>query len=164
MKIEHLEDRVKEYTASIETVVEKKSLWDTQVKSLIRTTLNKVVQQYDIGWAVQELDWMLSNQAINLSFHSFPSSAQAKTDRCPSYNFIPGGALIFTESYSGDVYVFITFPQADLPGDENGTKEIGLFHPQDITEKLILEKVDVFLKEMTEWELPTITSRMGFQR
>nr|AWJ66233.1 hypothetical protein [uncultured bacterium] len=163
MKIEHLEDRVNEYTTSIEAVVVKKELWDPQVKDMLRATLKKVIDRYDIGWRIQELDWLYNNDAINITFEAFPNALLSKTDQCPRYNFIPGGALVFTQSYNGDIYVFITFPQAENMTNGNNPKDLGFYHPKDITEKLIFEKVDEFLKEMTNWELPAVKNKVGFQ-
>ena len=68
MKIEHLEEHIEDYKISIKTVVDKKTLWQTKTKSLIITTLNSVCKRYDIGWKVQELNWIapIKFQLINL--------------------------------------------------------------------------------------------------
>ena len=42
------------------------------------------------------------------------------TNRIPAFQFIPGGALVFSQTYSGDVYVFVLFPEIDgMPLDNN---------------------------------------------
>lgn len=38
MKLEHLEERVNDYQSSIETVVDKRVLWNTKIKDLIQRT------------------------------------------------------------------------------------------------------------------------------
>ena len=53
---------------------------------------------------------MNTNEAVNITFDSFPPELIKKTNQIPSYQFIQGGALIFSQSYSGDVYVFILYP------------------------------------------------------
>ena len=162
MKAEHLKDRINDYKISIETVVEKKILWKTKTKNLILTTLNSIVEQYDIGWRVQELNWMHSNEAINITFDSFPQELIEKTNLIPSYQFIQGGALVFSESYSGDVYTFILFPIVENIPHENSSVDIGIHTPNQITKKLIIEKVDEFLKEMIKWDLPALKNKVGF--
>ena len=72
MKIEHLEECVNDYKASIKTVVEKKILWETKTRNLLLKTLNDIVKQYNIGWRVQELSWINTNEAVNITFESFP--------------------------------------------------------------------------------------------
>ena len=164
MNVEHLAERVKDYTTSLEMVVDKKTLWNNRTKQLLLKTLGKIVGSYDIGWRVQELSWINYNEAVNITFDSFPPSLIQKTNLIPSYQFIQGGALVFSQSYSGDVYVFIVFPQPDNMTLDPSTMEFGMFQPQDINEKMIIEKVDEFLKEMINWEVPELKrSKVGFQ-
>jgi len=162
MKVEHLKERINDYKISIETVVEKKILWKAKTKNLILTTLNSIVEHYDIGWRVQELNWMQSNEAINITFDSFPPELIEKTNLIPSYQFIQGGALVFSESYSGDVYIFILFPIVENVPHEAGSIELGIHTPKQITKKLIIEKVEEFLKEMIKWDLPALKNKVGF--
>lgn len=161
MKILHLNERVIDYKESIKTVVEKKKLWETETKKLIVDTLNQVVEKYAIGWIVQELNWINNNEAVNITFNSFPAELMDCTNQIPSYQFIQGGTLVFTESYSGDVYIFIMFPFVEQL--DNTSLELGFYTPQEITERLIIEKVDEFLKEMIKWEVPTYKNSMGFR-
>ena len=164
MDIEHLSERVLDYSKSIETVVDKKTIWGSQTKKLLMDTLTKIVEKYDIGWRVQELSWINYNEAVNITFDSFPPALIEKTNLIPSYQFVQGGALVFSQSYSGDVYVFIVFPQLDNAMLDPNKVEYGMFQPKDITEKLIIQKVDVFLKEMIDWEVPEIKkTKVGFQ-
>jgi hypothetical protein len=106
MKIEHLEERVNDYKGSIKTVVDKKTLWETNTKQLIIDTLKNTAKHYNIGWKVQELNWIYNNEAVNITFDSFPSELIDCTNEIPTYQIIQGGALVFTQSYSGDVYIF----------------------------------------------------------
>jgi hypothetical protein len=162
MKIEHLEERIADYKTSIEIVVEKKTLWKTMLKGLIKDTFNTIVGRYDIGWKVQELSWIYTNEAVNISFDSFPPELIDCTNRVPAYQFIPGGSLVFSQTYNGDVAVFILFPYIESKPAEGDMLELGTFNPGDITEKFIVEKVDEFLKEMIRWELPNKKNKVGY--
>jgi len=162
MKIEHLEGHVNDYKNSIKTVVDKKTLWQTKIKSLITNSLTKVCKQYDIGWKVQELSWIGSNEAVNITFDSFPRELIDCTNQIPAYQFIQGGALVFSQSYSGDVHVIILFPFIEQIPLEDSTLDLGIYNPKDISEKLIIEQVDIFLKEMIKWEVPTIKNKLGY--
>ena len=163
MKIEHLEERINDYKISIKTVVEKKILWETKTRNLLLKTLKSIVKKYDIGWRVQELSWINTNEAINITFDSFPPDLIDKTNLIPTFQFIQGGALVFSQSYSGDVNVFILYPIVKNIIDNTSESELTLYTPQDITEKVIIEEVDEFLKEMINWEVPTIKSKVGFR-
>lgn len=163
MKIEHLEERVNDYKESIKTVVDKKTLWESKSKKLIIRTLNKVAKSYNIGWRVQELNWIYNNEAINITFDSFPKDLIDCTNKIPTYQFIQGGALVFSQSYSGDVYVLALFPYVEQLQVENSSLDLGVYNPEEITEKLVIEKVDEFLKEMIKWEVPSYRTKLGFQ-
>ncbi len=162
MKIEHLEERVMDYNASIEKVVEKKTLWNTTTKPLLLKTLNAIVAKYKVGWKVQELNWIHNNEAVNITFDSFPETLMDCTNRIPAYQFIPGGSLVFSQTYSGDVYIFVLFPELNGMPSEKGVVEMGLVNPSEVIEKNIVEKVDGFLKEMIQWELPNRRTKVGY--
>ncbi|MCD2259603.1 hypothetical protein [Psychroserpens luteolus] len=162
MKIEHLEERVIDYKNSIKTVVDKKILWETKTKALISNTLKAICKQYDIGWKVQELKWIGTNEAVNITFDSFPKELIDCTNQIPAYQFIIGGALVFSQSYTGDVHTFILFPYLEQIPLESSSVELETYNPTDISEKLIVEKVDEFLKEMIKWEVPTTKNKLGY--
>jgi hypothetical protein len=163
MKIEHLEERVNDYKNSIETVIQKKIFWQEKTKTILTNTLNDVTSKYAIGWTVQELNWIQSNEAINITFDAFPAEFMEQTNKIPSYQFIQGGTLVFTQSYNGDVQVILLFPIVENTTPETSSMELGIYNPKEINEKLIIEKVDEFLKEMTLWEVPNIKNKLGFQ-
>jgi len=162
MKIEHLEEHINDYKTSIESVVEKKILWETKTKTLIAKLLIRIAETYNLGWQVQELNWIGNNEAVNITFDSFPPDLIEKTNQIPSFQFIQGGALVFSQSYSGDIYVFILYPIVTEVAPDNSSMDLGVYNPKAINEKLVVEKVDEFLKEMIKWELPTFRSKLGY--
>lgn len=162
MKIDHLEERVADYKSSIEKVVEKKKMWNTTTKPLLLKTLTAIAVKYEIGWKVQELNWIHNNEAVNITFDSFPLELINCTNQVPDYQFIPGGALVFSQTYSGDVYIFVMFPEIDRIASEKGVVEMGLVTPSELTERNIVERVNAFLKEMINWELPNKRSKLGY--
>ncbi|HWR93951.1 MAG TPA: hypothetical protein VN192_01985 [Flavobacterium sp.] len=163
MKLEYLNDRIKDYKNSIETVVQKKIYWKEHARIVLLNTLKAIASKYAIGWTVQELNWIQSNEAINISFDSFPPELLDQTNKIPSYQFIQGAALVFTQTYNGDVLVIILFPLVDNTTPENSSLELGNYNPKDINEKLVIEKVDEFLKEIIQWEIPNKRNKLGFQ-
>ncbi|HSJ11317.1 MAG TPA: hypothetical protein VK916_01455 [Gillisia sp.] len=164
MKIEHIEERVNEYRNSIKTVVEKRILWNTQVKILITEVLKKAEETYNIGWRVQELNWVHTNEAVNITFDSFPPDLIEKTNLIPAYQFLKGGSLIFSQLYNGDIEIFVLFPVMENWNDfDKDMEELGTYPPAEINEKLVVEKLDEFLKEMIRWEVPLIKTKLGYK-
>ena len=163
MKIEHLNEHIKDYKISIEIVIQKKIYWQENTKAILLKTLNEITSKYAIGWTVQQLNWIQSNEAVNITFDSFPPDLMEQTNKIMSYQFIQGGSLVFTQSYNGDVQVIILFPIVENTTLENSSLELGIYNPKEINEKLIIEKVDEFLKEMIAWEVPNVRKKLGFQ-
>jgi len=115
-----------------------------------------------LGWNVQQLQWLQSSEAVNITFDSFPSELVDCTNLIPAFQFTAGGALVFSQSHNGDVFIFILYPEnPQVPVEEN-LMELGNFVPQEVTEKLIVEKVDEFLKEIIKWEIPSLKKKLGF--
>ena len=164
MKIEHLDERVNEYKTSIHSVVDKRIQWETEVKALIDKVLSEAEKTYEIGWKVQRLSWIHTNEAINITFDSFPPELIEKTNQIPTYQFLQGGALVFSQMYNGDIEIFTVFPIPEnwMPV-ENDIVEMGIYAPAAITEKLVVEKIDEFLKEMIKWEVPILKNKVGFK-
>ena len=163
MKIAHLDERIKDYKKSIDAVVQKKIHWKSHTRAILLKTLNNIMNKYDIGWRVQELNWIHSNEAVNITFDSFPPELIEKTNQIPSYQFIKGRALVFYQGYDGDVHVIILFPFIDNLIIEDSSMDLGIYNPNEINEKFIIEKVDEFLKEMIKWEVPNIQNKLGFK-
>jgi len=162
MRIDHLNDRVVDYMTSIETVVEKKTYWEENTKPLLLDTLHEIVNAFKLGWKVQELDWIHNDGAINITFDSFPEDLVDCTSKIPTFQFIPGAALVFSQSYNGQVFIFVLYPQVETEQVDTDIVKLGTFTPQEITKKLIIEKVDVFLKEMINWEVPSLKKKLGY--
>lgn len=162
MTIDHLEERVKDYNLSLEKVLHKKLVWRSTTKQLLVATLEEIRSRYAIGWKVQQLSWMLYNESVNLTLNSLPDHLLNKAREADDGEFIKGGALVFSQMHNGDVSVFVLFPVADMAVSESGTSDMGTFPPEEITEKLIIEKVDEFLKEMIKWEIPQPHYKIGF--
>ncbi|MCF4102725.1 hypothetical protein L1I30_13690 [Gillisia sp. M10.2A] len=163
MKIEYLEERINEYKASIQIVIEKRILWNLEKKPLILKVLKDAEESYKIGWRVQELKWVHINEAVNITFDTFPPDLIEKTNQIPTYQFIQGGSLIFTQMHNGDINVFVIFPFVEnLAHEEDDVVDLGTYPPHSITEKLVVEMIDEFLKEIIKWEVPIIKRKLGF--
>jgi hypothetical protein len=156
MKIEHLEERITDYKLSIKTVVDKKTKWKEHTKPFLLNTLTAIVEKYAIGWKVQELNWIHNSEAINISFESFPEELMDCTNQIPEFQFISGGALVFSQTYSGDVFVIVLFPEVDASQKKTDISSMAVLEPNAdgfrnylktkydfSTEKLLVDKAQL---------------------
>jgi len=162
MKQKVLDKSINEYVQSLEKVLEKRKLWkEFSLPSLLKT-LQGICESHDIGWTVQELNWLWNNKAVNLSIERLPSSMAEKWDIRSDFEFVRGAALVFSQKYNGDVAVFIIYPEVAEPEAENETKELGSYHPGELNSEFITEKVCDFLEAVILWEGNILKQRVGF--
>lgn len=157
-----LKKSVSDYVNSLEKVLEKRKQWRDFTLPLLLKTLNEIQADFDIGWTVQQLDWLMNNSAINITFNTFPASMIEKMNGASDFEFIKGAALVFSQKYNGDIAVFIVYP-ADLePITEGDINEIGSFNPNEINENFITNKVAHFLDKIIIQEENVLRRKVGF--
>ena len=108
-----LNKSVSDYVNSLEKVLEKRKQWRDFTLPLLIKTLNEIQDNFKIGWTVQQLEWLMNNSAINITFNTFPTALIDKLNGSTDFEFIKGAALVFSQKYNGDISVFIIYP-ADL--------------------------------------------------
>jgi hypothetical protein len=162
METNILNKSVSDYVNSLEKVFEKRKQWRELTLPLLLKTLNDIQVNFNIGWQVQQLDWLMNNSAINITFNTFPTSLIEKLNGADDFEFIKGAALVFSQKYNGDISVFIIYP-ADLePITEGDINEIGSFNPNEINENFITNKVAYFLDKIIIQEENVLRRKVGF--
>jgi hypothetical protein len=157
-----LNKSVDDYLNSLEKVIQKRKLWKAVTCPLILRTLKEIQENYNIGWCIQELDWLLTNKAVNLTFETFPPVLSEKLTDLNDFEFLKGAALVFSQKYNGDIYVFILYPDLAESNAETDLKELGTYDPDRINEDFVMEKVIDFLEEIIVWEGSVIKRKVGF--
>lgn len=74
-----------------------------------------------------------------------------------------GGYLSYSQVFNGKILVGISYPYVEDLQDATPNKGLALLDPSEITEEMILEHVDTFLREITEAE-KTISMSDQLQR
>ena len=162
MKSKPLEKSVSDYVTSLEKVLEKRQIWKEQTRPQLREALGRICTRFEIGWKVQELDWLWNNKAVNLMFDTVPKILQEKAGGMKDFDFVKGTALVFSQKYNGDISVLILYPEVGDPSSDSDFKELGTFHPDKINEEFVEEKVSDFLEEIMVWEESIMRHRVGF--
>lgn len=157
-----LNKSVSDYLNSLEKVFEKRKQWTETTLPLLFKTLNEIQVTHKIGWKVQQLDWLMNNSAINITFDSFPESMFDQLDGATDFEFIKGAALVFSQKYNGDISVFIIFPPELEPVSETDISELGSFNPNEINENFITNKVSYFLDKIIIREENLLRRKVGF--
>ena len=61
-----------------------------------------------------------------------------KTNKIPTYQFLQGGSLVFSQMYNGDIEILVLFPALENSASfDNDMVELDIYEPKEINEKLI---------------------------
>ena len=162
MKSKPLDQSVADYLSSLEKVLEKRSLWNEKTLPMLKESLEAICDRHEIGWKVQELDWLWNNKAVNLMFESVPKALVKKAGGIRGFEFVKGAALVFSQKYNGDISVLILYPEVGDVASEKEFNDLGTYHPETIDNLLIEKKVSEFLDEIMVWEENIIRPKVGF--
>jgi hypothetical protein len=162
MKSKPLEKSVSDYVNSLEKVLEKRRMWNEQTRPLLKGALDSLCARYEIGWKVQELDWLWNNKAVNLMLESVPKVLSEKAGGIRDFEFIKGTALVFSQKYNGDISVLVLYPEVGDASNDSDFKELGTYHPGSVNESFVEEKVSDFLEEIMVWEENIIKHKVGY--
>lgn len=132
-------------------------------KTRIINVLNFILKEYDFQWTVQILEELQNLQTVNIKFNSRNSkivevknSSDGKETTKAYFKY--GGYLAFMQTYNSQVAVLLKYPHIEEWVDEMESKQLGWYDPEEITNNLILEKVNIFLEEMIKWENHSFTN------
>jgi hypothetical protein len=162
MEKNELNKPVSDYVNSLEKVLEKRKQWTEFTLPLLLKTLGDIQENYQIGWRVQQLNWLSNNNAVNITFESFPKSIAEKLDGSGDFTFFKGAALVFSQKYNGDISVFIIYPALPDPVPEEDITEIGSYNPNEFNENFIINKVADFLEKIIVREDNVFRHKVGF--
>jgi len=157
-----LNKSVNDYVNSLEKVVEKRKLWNEFTLPLLLKTLTEIQNKFEIGWKVQQLDWLMNSNAVNITFQTFPKSLISTLNGSTDFEFVKGASLVFSQKYNGDISVFIIYPEVLEPLPEGELNEIGSFNPNEFNENFITNKVALFLDKIIVREENLLKRKVGF--
>lgn len=162
MKSKSLDKSVTDYVKSLEKVLEKRKMWNESTQAVLKESLSKIILTYDIGWKVQELDWLWNNPSVNLMFETVPGALIEKAEFIEDFEFLKGTALVFSQKYNGDISVLIIYPEVGDSASASEFKELGSYHPKIVDESFVEQKVSDFLEEIMIWEESILKHKVGY--
>lgn len=121
--------------------------WLDETKPFLQKTLKTISSNTNTNWYVQTVDHVKNLENVNLQFFS---TVEVK-DGQKEYR-TKGGALIFAQSFNGEIYVIITYPYVEEWITQREAEVITTVTPEDITEDFVCLQVEKFLDEMIKWQ------------
>lgn len=162
MENKALTKSVNDYVHFLEKVLEKRRQWKEITLPLLLKTLNEIRDSHEIGWKIQQLDWLYNSNAVNITFDNFPKSLIERGYRSADFEFIKGSSLVFSQKYNGDIAVFILYSEVTEPVSDNNINETKTYSPFEFNENFIINKVTHFLEKIIIKEENFAKRKVGF--
>ncbi len=160
--MERILENIEQYKSALSKTEENRAYWANVSKALIFDVLTKVQSAADLDWQVKKAETVKNLEAVSISFNKRPSGIVEVTPTAEKDTLKHGGALIFTQSYNGQVFIIHTYPYVEHWVGQTENKLIDKVDPVQIDEDYILRHVAQFLQEMSQWENSAARAHIGF--
>ncbi|MEO2071855.1 MAG: hypothetical protein ABGW99_11030 [Zunongwangia sp.] len=147
MKLEDLKKSVQKYENSLEKIKINRECWQTTTKPLLIKTLGIIKDTYSLDCSIQVLDQIKNLEGVNLTFDESSSGIISNEGNSSKLYIKFPGTIVFSLIVNGNVIVNIVYPFIEDLVSEKSYKSLGIYSPEVITEKFILEKCPIFWKK-----------------
>lgn len=103
-------EKITAYQTALDDIQKRRHIWNETVKDLIFNTLTSVKNIKDLDWSVQKVELVNNLQTVNLIFKKSYSGITQVSDNGSEDYLKYGAGLFFSQSYNGNIFVFIEFP------------------------------------------------------
>ena len=156
--MENLRKLADELIAIYEEVDQRRLYWSETLKPHLVKTFKHVKKGLDLNLKVRINDDIKNLESVRLTFGYLNSGLLIEPKKSmqgvpPMVLVKKGGDLAYSQIANGKISTYIHFPYIEgVFGDPERIMEIGVFLPDEIDQKLIMEHIEVFLGQIVKWE------------
>jgi hypothetical protein len=157
-RFEKINEKVVELKNVLDEINSKRMYWEAETKPKLINLITFIKQNSMLKCNLQVFDEGKRNsESIQLVIPPYPSGVFKVTEGedgvTASRELIKEEAYIaFSQSYNGDIAIFMELPYINHLIEEGNQIFIGLFEPQVIDDAFILDKILDFLDRIILWE------------
>jgi len=151
-QLDELQETAKEYQKAITAIKVRRNDWKKSIQKLIKRTLTQISKKVKLPWSVGDYIHKKNLESIYLSFENSSSGITKLSEEGQGELIKYGGYLCYSQASNGKIHVWIGFPMIEKIKDVEEKKVVALLPPMEINSEIILTQVQVFLKEMIQWE------------
>lgn len=146
--------KANDYKKILDNTLAYRAKWDKDMKPLIMKTLKEILKQTGIKANINEQDNIENLEAIVLDLGRSASGISENLENTDIKRAMikSNGALIYQQLFNGKVMIMTVSPYIEGYGDPKPPKPLEILRPSELTAAFIIRHVEVFLKEITEWE------------
>jgi hypothetical protein len=146
--------KANEYKKILENTKAYRKHWPEKMKPLILKTLKEIIKQTGINANLDVQDNIENLEAVVLDLGRSASGISENLENTDIKRAMVknNGALIYQQLFNGKVMIMTVSPYIEGYGEPKPPKPLEILRPDELTEPFIIRHVEVFLKEITEWE------------
>jgi predicted ATP-dependent Lon-type protease len=149
-----LVSKVNAYSTVLDNTIKYRSEWHANIKPFIKEVLVKIMDQTKLKGEVKIQDKMENLESILLDLGRTSSgiSENLEDSGVKRTMIKTNGALIYQQLFNGKIMVMIISPMIEGYGEAKSPKTVEILRPEELTEALIINHVEMLLKDIIAWE------------
>ncbi|MEE9437885.1 MAG: hypothetical protein V3V14_02725 [Saprospiraceae bacterium] len=149
-----LVSKATKYKTVLKNTEDYRKKWPKKMKPLIIKTLKDILKQTEIKAKIEEQDKIENLEAIILDLGRSASGISENLEATDIKRAMikNNGALIYQQLFNGKVMIMTMAPYIEGYGEAKPPKPLEILRPEELTHSFIIRHVELFLKEITEWE------------
>lgn len=149
-----LVSKANDYKQILENTQDYRKKWGKKMKPTILKTLKEILKQTEIKGTVDVQDNIENLEAVVLNLGRSASGIRENLENTDIKRAMikSNGALIYQQLFNGKVMIMTVSPYIEGYGEPKPPKPLEILRPEELSEGFIIRHVEVFLKEITEWE------------
>lgn len=146
--------KANEYKKILENTVEYRKKWEPELKPLIKSTLQEILDQTGIEGKINNQDNINNLESVVLDLGRSASGISENLENTDIKRAMikNNGALIYQQLFNGKVMVMVMSPFIEGYGEPKPPRPLEILRPEELTSGFIIRHAEIFLKEITEWE------------
>ncbi len=149
----NLKTKVTSYNEILSNTQNYRSVWQSDLKNFIIKRLEYIINQTGLKAEVQVNTQMENLESVVLSLGKQASGIGEKLSENATRPLIKhNGMLIYQQLFNGKVEVLLVLPFIEGYGKPVPPKMVAIYRPEEIIQPFIIRHVELFLKEVVNWE------------
>ena len=149
-----LVSKANDYKKILKNTGEYRGKWTKEMKPLIKKTLTEILKQTEIQGKITVQDNIENLEALVLDLGRSASGISENLENTDIKRAMikSNGALIYQQLFNGKVMIMTVAPYIEGYGEPKPPKPLEILRPEELSSSFIIRHVEMFLKEITEWE------------
>lgn len=149
-----IRDKAGQYKELLDKIENRRSMWKSHTKELIKDTLTEIKKSFNFDWDIQTNDFQKNHEAVLLHFRLSHSGIVEE-----SHNgfraFIKRGAYIaYSQTVDGRIAAWISYPYIEELQEPPPKEIIEILEPEEIEENKMVVHFQLFLDKIIQLEEP----------